>query len=125
VFWYSGDSFYYNFAGTIRIGLSQSPLVLTPFGLSYPRAIPCVHHHITQRGNRRLPIFFSDEGRTAYLTILRFSLKPKLLSTNSGVRKSAGRGQGEGRGVEIHLMPSQFPGIRRVSLGVSLMDRRA
>jgi len=32
--------------------------------------IPHVAHHITQRGNRRLPIFFSDEDRTAYLQLL-------------------------------------------------------
>jgi putative transposase len=29
--------------------------------------IPHVPHHITQRGNRRLPIFFGDEDREAYL----------------------------------------------------------
>ena len=32
--------------------------------------IPDVPHHVTQRGNRRLPIFFSDEDRAAYLTLL-------------------------------------------------------
>lgn len=32
--------------------------------------IPHVAHHITQRGNRRLPIFFSDEDRSAYLDLL-------------------------------------------------------
>jgi len=32
--------------------------------------IPHVAHHITQRGNRRLPIFFSDGDRTAYLELL-------------------------------------------------------
>jgi REP element-mobilizing transposase RayT len=31
--------------------------------------IPNVPHHITQRGNRRLPIFFCDEDRTAYLSL--------------------------------------------------------
>jgi len=25
--------------------------------------IPDVPHHVTQRGNRRLPVFFSDEDR--------------------------------------------------------------
>jgi len=29
--------------------------------------IPGVAHHVTQRGNRRLPIFFSDDDRRAYL----------------------------------------------------------
>jgi putative transposase len=32
--------------------------------------IPDVPHHITQRGNRRLPIFFSDEDRAAYLALI-------------------------------------------------------
>jgi putative transposase len=32
--------------------------------------IPEVPHHVTQRGNRRLPIFFSDDDRRAYLTEL-------------------------------------------------------
>lgn len=27
-------------------------------------------HHVTQRGNRRLPVFFSDEDRQAYLGLL-------------------------------------------------------
>lgn len=29
--------------------------------------IPGIAHHVTQRGNRRLPIFFSDDDRRAYL----------------------------------------------------------
>ncbi|WP_034159919.1 transposase [Sphingomonas sp. ERG5] len=32
--------------------------------------IPDVAHHITQRGNRRLPIFFSDADRQAYLDLI-------------------------------------------------------
>jgi len=36
--------------------------------------IPHVAHHITQRGNRRLPIFFADADRTAYLELLAASL---------------------------------------------------
>jgi putative transposase len=32
--------------------------------------IPAVPHHVTQRGNRRLPIFFCDEDRTAYLALI-------------------------------------------------------
>ena len=32
--------------------------------------VPHAPHHITQRGNRRLPIFFSDEDRVAYLALL-------------------------------------------------------
>ena len=27
-------------------------------------------HHVTQRGNRRLPIFFSDNNRRAYLRLV-------------------------------------------------------
>lgn len=32
--------------------------------------IPHVAHHITQRGNRRLPVFFSDDDRREYLVLL-------------------------------------------------------
>jgi putative transposase len=32
--------------------------------------IPHVAHHVTQRGNRRLPVFFSDDDRQAYLALL-------------------------------------------------------
>ena len=32
--------------------------------------LPGVPHHITQRGNRRLPVFFSDEDRAHYLQLL-------------------------------------------------------
>ena len=32
--------------------------------------IPAVPHHVTQRGNRRLPVFFSDEDRQAYLALV-------------------------------------------------------
>lgn len=32
--------------------------------------IPQVAHHVTQRGNRRLPVFFSDDDRRAYLALL-------------------------------------------------------
>jgi putative transposase len=32
--------------------------------------IPHVAHHITQRGNRRLPIFFGDDDRAAYLELV-------------------------------------------------------
>ena len=31
--------------------------------------IPEVAHHVTQRGNRRQPVFFSDDDRRAYLAI--------------------------------------------------------
>ena len=30
--------------------------------------IPGVAHHVTKRGNRRLPVFFGDEDRRSYLT---------------------------------------------------------
>jgi len=33
--------------------------------------IPGAPHHVTQRGNRRQPIFFSDEDRILYLDLLR------------------------------------------------------
>ena len=32
--------------------------------------IPGVAHHVTQRGNRRLPVFFGDDDRTLYLRLL-------------------------------------------------------
>ena len=32
--------------------------------------IPEVAHHITQRGNRRQPVFFSDDDRRAYLALV-------------------------------------------------------
>ena len=32
--------------------------------------IPDVPHHVTQRGNRRLPVFFSDKDRVEYLQLL-------------------------------------------------------
>ncbi len=32
--------------------------------------IPDVPHHVTQRGNRRLPIFFGDDDRAAYLALV-------------------------------------------------------
>ena len=34
------------------------------------RIVPGVPHHITQRGSRRQPIFFNDEGRRFYLRTL-------------------------------------------------------
>jgi putative transposase len=44
-----------------------------------PRAariiIPGVAHHVTQRGNRQQTIFFSDDDRRAYITILAAALK--------------------------------------------------
>src|SRR5687767_1519891 len=33
--------------------------------------IPGVAHHVTQRGNRRLPVFFSDDDRKLYLELVR------------------------------------------------------
>ena len=38
-----------------------------------PVVIPHLAHHITQRGNRRLPMFFSDDDRSAYLALLAAS----------------------------------------------------
>ena len=32
--------------------------------------IPPVAHHVTQRGNRRMPVFFSDDDRREYLALL-------------------------------------------------------
>jgi putative transposase len=32
--------------------------------------IPQVAHHVTQRGNRRMPVFFGDDDRRAYLALL-------------------------------------------------------
>ena len=31
--------------------------------------IPRAAHHVTQRGNRRQPVFFSDDDRTLYLEL--------------------------------------------------------
>jgi len=33
--------------------------------------IPAVPHHVTQRGNRRQTVFFSDDDYLAYLDLLR------------------------------------------------------
>ena len=33
-------------------------------------AVPGVAPHVTQRGNRRLPVFFSDDDRRLYLALL-------------------------------------------------------
>ena len=33
--------------------------------------IPGVAHHVTQRGNRRQPVFFCDDDRSLYLGLLR------------------------------------------------------
>jgi putative transposase len=38
--------------------------------------VPDIPHHIIQRGNRRQPVFFSDDDRKAYLDYLRFHAKP-------------------------------------------------
>jgi putative transposase len=36
-----------------------------------PRIVlPGVPHHVTQRGNRRLPVFFSDDDRREYLRLV-------------------------------------------------------
>ncbi len=32
--------------------------------------IPDVPHHVTQRGNQRLPVFFSDDDRREYLQLV-------------------------------------------------------
>ena len=32
--------------------------------------IPGIPHHVTQRGNRRLPVFFEDTDYQAYLALL-------------------------------------------------------
>lgn len=37
--------------------------------------IPSVAHHVTQRGNRRLPVFFSDADRAAYLALIAAASK--------------------------------------------------
>lgn len=37
--------------------------------------IPGVAHHVTQRGNRRLPVFFSDDDREAYLALIAEACK--------------------------------------------------
>lgn len=37
--------------------------------------IPEVPHHVTQRGNRRLPVFFSDDDRADYLALVAQAAK--------------------------------------------------
>ena len=37
--------------------------------------IPDVAHHVTQRGNRRLPVFFSDADRREYLWLVAEAAK--------------------------------------------------
>jgi putative transposase len=37
--------------------------------------IPLVAHHVTQRGNRRLPVFFSDVDRASYLALIAAASK--------------------------------------------------
>jgi putative transposase len=51
--------------------------------------IPHVAHHITQRGNRRLPIFFSDEDRVEYLSLL-------ARAWNSGISEAGAEVQTQG-----------------------------
>jgi putative transposase len=38
--------------------------------------IPGIPHHIIQRGNRRQPVFFSDNDKKYYLDCLRLHAKP-------------------------------------------------
>lgn len=41
-----------------------------------PRIVlPGIPHHVTQRGNRRLPVFFNDEDRSLYLELLAEAAK--------------------------------------------------
>jgi len=42
--------------------------------------IPDIPHHIIQRGNRRQPVFFSDDDKKAYLDYLRLHAKPAGIS---------------------------------------------
>jgi putative transposase len=51
--------------------------------------IPHVAHHITQRGNRRLPIFLSDEDRVEYLSLL-------ARAWNSGISEAGAEVQTQG-----------------------------
>jgi putative transposase len=37
--------------------------------------IPGAAHHVTQRGNRRLPVFFGDDDRRAYLALVAAALR--------------------------------------------------
>jgi putative transposase len=37
--------------------------------------VPGIAHHVTQRGNRQQPIFFSDDDRATYIRILAAALK--------------------------------------------------
>ncbi len=66
--------------------------------------IPGVAHHVTQRGNRRLPVFFSDADREAYLTLL------KEAALTSGTRCLAWCLMDNH--VHLVLVPAQADGLR-------------
>lgn len=53
-----------------------------------------VAHHATQRGNRRLPVFFSDDARRAYLVLPSDSMQADgtrcLASSKRGPKPKGG-----------------------------------
>ena len=60
---------------TITPQLAEISAALRSLTIYMPRAprivIPNCPHHITQRGNNRQPVFFSDQDREIYLTLLK------------------------------------------------------
>ena len=42
--------------------------------------IPDVPHHVTQRGNRRLPVFFGDNDRAAYLALVAAACSERAMT---------------------------------------------
>lgn len=49
------------------IALGPRPLCGDPMARL---VLPGIPHHVTQRGNRRLPVFFGDDDRRAYLDLI-------------------------------------------------------
>ena len=42
--------------------------------------IPDVPHHVTQRGNRRMPVFFGDDDRAAYLDLVAAACRERAVT---------------------------------------------
>jgi putative transposase len=58
---------------------------MTPIATSWRKRIilPGVAHHITKRGNRRLPVFFSDDDRTLYCELVAAGCSREQLQVKS------------------------------------------
>lgn len=67
--------------------------------------MPGVAHHVMQRGNRGLPVFFDDADRALYLTLLRDA------AAASGTQCLAW--SLTDNAVQLLLIPDRFDGLRR------------